>query len=83
MIAGMGVTIKTKKKLGTDFTLPSLKEQGYEAVFLGVGAPQGMSLGMQGEDGKGVVDALRFLKEYNLTPPGPREGKAKVGKTSW
>ena len=81
MIAGMGVTIKTKKKLGTDFTLPSLKEQGYEAVFLGVGAPQGMSLGMKGEDGKGVVDALRFLKEYNLNAPGaPREGKAKVGK---
>ncbi|HTP59422.1 MAG TPA: FAD-dependent oxidoreductase, partial [Spirochaetia bacterium] len=74
MIADLGVTIKTKKKLGRDFTLPSLKEQGYEAVFIGVGAPQGMSLGMEGEDGKGVVDALSFLKEYNLT------GKAAVGK---
>jgi NADH-quinone oxidoreductase subunit F len=74
MISDMGVTIKTRKKLGTDFTLPGLKEQGYEAAFLGVGAPQGMSLGMKGEDGKGVVDALGFLKEYNLT------GKAAVGK---
>ncbi len=74
MIADMGVTIKTKKKLGTDFTLASLKEQGYEAVFVGVGAPQGMSLGMKGEDGKGVVDALGFLKEYNLA------ARAQVGK---
>ncbi len=74
MISDMGVTIKTNKKLGKDFTLPSLKEQGFEAVFLGVGAPQGMSLGMEGEDGAGVVDALSFLKEYNLT------GKAHVGK---
>ena len=74
MITDTGVTIKTKKKLGKDFTLSSLKEQGFEAVFLGVGAPQGMSLGMKGEDGKGVVDALGFLKEYNLT------GKAAVGK---
>jgi NADH-quinone oxidoreductase subunit F len=74
MIAGMGVTIKKKKRLGTDFTLPGLKDQGFEAVFIGVGAPQGMSLGMKGEEGKGVVDALGFLKEYNLT------GKAKVGK---
>ena len=43
-------------------------------MFLGVGAPQGMGLGMKGEDMKGVVDALGFLQEYNLT------GKAKVGK---
>ena len=69
----MGVTIKTRKKLGTDFTLASLKEEGFEAVFLGVGAPQGMSIGLKGEDGKGVVDALGFLKEYNLTPHGARE----------
>ena len=74
MIVDMGATIKTKKKLGTDFTLPSLKEQGFEAVFLAVGAPQGMALGMKGDDDKGVVDALGFLKEYNLT------GRAKVGK---
>ncbi|MGA2480988.1 MAG: NADH-quinone oxidoreductase subunit NuoF, partial [Spirochaetia bacterium] len=73
-IAEMGVSIKYKKKLGRDFTLQSLKELGFEAVFLGVGAPQGMGLGMKGEDMEGVVDALGFLKEYNLT------GKAKVGK---
>jgi len=73
-IAEMGVTIRTKKKLGTDFSLADLKGQGFEAVFLGVGAPQGMGLGMKGEEMKGVVDALGFLKEYNLT------GKAKVGK---
>jgi NADH-quinone oxidoreductase subunit F len=73
-IADMGVTIKTKKKLGRDFTLQSLKEQGFEAVFLGMGAPSGMSLGMKGEETAGVVDALGFLKEYNVT------GKAKVGK---
>ena len=73
-IAELGVTIKTKKKLGRDFTLTSLKEMGFEAVFLAVGAPQGMALGMKGEDMKGVVDALGFLREYNLT------GKAAVGK---
>ncbi len=73
-IAEQGVTIKTKKRLGKDFSLSSLKDEGYEAVFLGVGAPQGMSLGMKGEDMAGVVDALGFLQEYNLT------GKAKVGK---
>jgi NADH-quinone oxidoreductase subunit F len=73
-IAEMGVTVKYRKKLGRDFTLQSLREMGFEAVFLGVGAPEGMSLGMKGEETQGVVDALGFLKEYNLT------GKAKVGR---
>jgi NADH-quinone oxidoreductase subunit F len=82
MIEKMGVTIKTNKKLGKDFTLQSLKEMGYEAVFLGVGAPQGVSLGLpapqsiqgNGKNGGGVVEAIEFLRQYNLT------GKAPVGK---
>ena len=74
MIEDMGVTIKTKKKLGRDFSLKDLKDQGYEAVYLAVGAPQGMGLGMEGEKLPGVVDALNYLKEYNLT------GKAAQGK---
>jgi NADH-quinone oxidoreductase subunit F len=73
-IADMGVTIKTKKKLGKDFSLTDLKNQGYEAAFIAVGAPNGMGLGMEGEDMKGVEDALGFLREYNLT------GKAAVGR---
>jgi len=73
-IADMGVTIKTRKKLGRDFSLTDLKSQGFEAVFLAVGAPQGMALGMKGEELKGVVDALGFLREYNLT------GEAAVGR---
>jgi NADH-quinone oxidoreductase subunit F len=74
MIQGMGVTIKTGKRLGKDFTLKTLKDQGFEAVFLGVGAPRGMGLGMKGDDAKGVTEAIEFLKQFNLT------GRAPVGK---
>jgi NADH-quinone oxidoreductase subunit F len=74
MIADMGATFVYGKALGRDFTLQSLKDEGYEAVFLGVGAPQGMGIGVPGEDGPGVYDGLSFLKQYNL------EGKAPVGK---
>jgi NADH-quinone oxidoreductase subunit F len=73
-ISGMGVTIRTRKKLGRDFSLTDLKAQGFEAVFLGVGAPRGTKLGIPGEDMNGVVDALGFLREYSIT------GKAKVGR---
>jgi len=74
MIEGMGVKIETGKALGKDFTLQGLKDQGYEAVFLGVGAPQGTGIGVPGEDGPGVLDGLKFLKQYNV------EGRAEVGK---
>ena len=66
MIESMGVNIKTGKKLGQDFTLTSLKEQGYEAVFIGVGAPKGLQLNIKGWEADGVVDALNFLRTYNL-----------------
>jgi len=66
MIERMGVRIETKKRLGRDFSLQDLRDQGYESVFLGVGAPLGLHLGIPGEDAAGVDDAIRFLREYNI-----------------
>jgi len=66
MIEGMGVTIETGKRLGKDFTLTDLQNQGYETVFLGVGTPSGLSLNLPGIEAEGVVDALNFLRTYNL-----------------
>lgn len=74
MIENMGVDIETGKKLGVDFTLTDLKEQGYEAIFLGVGTPSGMKPNIPGIDSEGVADALQFLQTYNL------RGSVPVGK---
>lgn len=74
MIERMGVTIETNRRLGRDFTLPQLREQGFEAVFLAVGAPLGLHLGVPGEDAAGVDDAIRFLREYNI------RGSVPVGR---
>lgn len=74
MIENMGVTIETGKALGRDFTLQGLRDEGYEAVFLGVGAPKGVGIGVWGEEGEGVIEALTFLREYNVN------GTADVGK---
>jgi NADH-quinone oxidoreductase subunit F len=75
MIESLGVQIKTNKKLGRDFTLSSIKEMGYEAVFIAVGAPKGTGLGLSGDDAPGATEAIDFLRQYNLT------GKAPVGKS--
>ena len=78
MIKSLGVTIETGKALGRDFTLATLRSQGYDAAFLGLGAPKGLQLdlsqGASGENDEGVTDALAFLRQFNL------EGTAKVGR---
>jgi NADH-quinone oxidoreductase subunit F len=74
MIERMGVEILTGMKLGRDFTLKSLRAEGCDALFLGVGAPSGVSLGIPGENAEGITDALSFLRTYNL------RGSVPVGK---
>lgn len=74
MILDLGVTLETGKKLGRDFTLAGLKDDGYEAVFLGVGSPNGVVVQVQGFETGGVTDAITFLREYNM------KGSVDVGR---
>ncbi|MEE4601610.1 MAG: NAD(P)-binding protein [Desulfobacteraceae bacterium] len=75
-ILRLGVQTRTGVRFGNDFTLHSLEEEGYAAVFLGVGAHKSMTLRISGEQHTaGVIDALRFLREINLgnkSSPGKR-----------
>lgn len=75
MIEQMGVEIRTDHALGKDFTLSDLRGDGYEAVFLGVGAPDCVPMGIPGEEAESVVHAIDFLKAYNIrgsVPVGER-----------
>ncbi len=71
MIEQMGVDIVTGVWLGKDITLKKLRAEGYDAAFLGVGAPSGVALNMPGEDAEGIVDALSFLRTYNIRGSAP------------
>lgn len=66
MIERMGVQIITRKKLGVDFTIASLRDDGYEALFLGMGNPDGIRPTIAGSEAQGVDEAVEFLREYNL-----------------
>jgi NADH-quinone oxidoreductase subunit F len=74
MIESLGVEIHTNFALGRDFSLDDLRQQGYEAVFMGVGAPQGILLDLPGASARGVVEAMSFLRQYNT------RGAAPVGR---
>ena len=63
-LKGLGVKIKCNKRLGKDCTLVGLKEEGYDAIFLGLGCQAGRTLGCPGEEAKGVVSAVDFLGNF-------------------
>jgi len=74
MIEQLGVEIQPDMQMGKDFTLDSLKQDGFEAVFVGIGTSKGITLNLEGKDADGVDESISFLKEYNI------RGSVKVGK---
>jgi thioredoxin reductase len=62
----MGVEFRTEHALGTHFTLDELTSQGYEAIFLAIGAPEAKKLTIEGIELEGVLWGLDFLKEVNV-----------------
>ena len=74
VITNLGVEIKTHTPLGEDLTIDDLLNDGYQAVYLALGAHKGIELGIPGEKAGGVRQGVDFLREVNLT------GKADIGK---
>jgi NADPH-dependent glutamate synthase beta subunit-like oxidoreductase len=62
-IKAVGVDIKTNTRVES---LDNLFEQGYNAIFLALGAHQGMGLGVEGEDNPQVMDCASFLRDVSL-----------------
>lgn len=59
----MGVEIRANTRV---VSLELLFDMGYKAIFVTIGAHQGLRMGIQGEDSPGVVDGATFLREVNL-----------------
>lgn len=56
-----GVQTRVSQKLGVNFTIKSLKEEGFEAVFIGTGAWKNHKLDVEGENLQGVISGPDFL----------------------
>ncbi len=76
-ISNLGIEIKTNTPLGPDMTLENLFDQGFKAVYLSIGAHKPMPLNIEGEDAKGVMQGVTYLKNLNLGEPVP-QGKRVV-----
>lgn len=75
------------EKLGVEFRfnarvehIDELTAQGYESVFIGIGAQGGDKLGIPGDDLPNVVDSPTFLRAAALGKVGTPESDIMVGK---
>jgi NADPH-dependent glutamate synthase beta subunit-like oxidoreductase len=81
----LGVEIRYNQTAGEDVTLDDLRNDGFERIFIAVGAQLPKYLGVDGEDSEGVIDALRFLRSVRENDPmavGPRVGVIGAGDTA-
>ena len=66
VIRSMGVELRTNVDIGKDITIAQLREQGFKAFFLAIGAQECKVLGVEGEDLEGVIPGTEFLRDVNL-----------------
>jgi glutamate synthase (NADPH/NADH) small chain len=78
-----GASFVGSTTIGRDRTIDSLFEEGFEAVFVGVGVGIDAKMDIPGEDLPGVYEATDFLMRANTEPsllaPDKRQ-KPQVGK---
>jgi heterodisulfide reductase subunit A-like polyferredoxin len=77
-LSRFGVTIQTNVKLGKDITLEDLQKHGASAVFLAIGAWKGLRMRIAGEESRGVIDVITFLREVHLGNLASVKGRVVV-----
>lgn len=77
-LQAMGVSFRCGKKMGVDFTAESLREQGFKAIFLGIGAGIARRVPVEGADGDSVAYGLDFLKAVRTRAIRKVSGRAIV-----
>ena len=63
-ILDLGVELKCGVKIGQDVNLAELQKT-YDAVYVAIGAQQGVSLGVEGEDAPNVFSGIDFLNRFH------------------
>jgi formate dehydrogenase major subunit len=62
-ITDLGPKIYTNQKLGKDFTINDLKNKGYDAIYIAIGAHNSMKMGIEGENANGIFGGIDLLRD--------------------
>ncbi|MDD3402155.1 MAG: FAD-dependent oxidoreductase [Hespellia sp.] len=77
VLEAMGIEFKFNTEIGKDITIQQLREEGYKAFYVAIGAQGGRKANVPGEDAEGVLTGVEFLKTVNMDA----EGTKLSGKT--
>lgn len=61
VILSTGIEVHTSVRIGEDITLEQLRRD-FDAVYISIGAHSFRSLGVEGEDAKGILSAVELLR---------------------
>ena len=64
-IRNLGIEIKTEIELGKDISIKELKDEGYKAIFVGIGADIPSTYTLTNESCEKIYKSNYILKEYN------------------
>ncbi len=73
-IIGLCRNVRLGARFGKDFTIDSLKHDGYDAIFIALGAQVSQDMGVEGEHGPHVISGIGFLRDVALNK------KLNIGK---
>jgi len=73
-----GVVAKTGMQLGKDFTLDSLKKEGYDAIFLALGSWLAKGMGVENEKHPNILPGINFLEGVKWNGPPALSGRVAV-----
>jgi len=74
----MGVKFETGVEIGKDKTIQQLRDNGYNAFYVAIGAHSGRKLNLDGEKAKEVIHGVDFLRTINLGETSEVKGKVLV-----
>jgi formate dehydrogenase alpha subunit len=75
-ILSLGITVQTNTAWGKDFSLETLREQGFGAIFIAAGLAGRKKLALPGEEL--ALDGLDFLAQVNRGEGGRLSGKVLI-----
>jgi len=74
----LGVEFKTGVEVGRDISLNELRDQGFKAFYIAIGACMGRKLGIEGENVENVITGIDFMRDVNLGKELKLEGNVIV-----
>lgn len=74
----MGVKFETGVEIGKDLTIAQLRDKGFNAFYVAVGAQAGRAIGIDGEKANEVISGVDFLRTVNLGEKTNVEGRVIV-----